>query len=88
MTLTPEEIKALRIRLSISTEKLGFLLGVSGRTVRNWEKGATRPPHRHAVAMQQMGDRFLERVYDYFPMDGLCTMGMTVVVSPNGVHQL
>lgn len=41
--MKPEEIKALRKRLGITTDRLGTLLGVRGDTVRHWECGARRP---------------------------------------------
>ena len=37
------EMKAIRERLGLSQEKLAVLLGVSKRTVENWEQGQRHP---------------------------------------------
>lgn len=37
------EVKAIRDRLGVSQEKFAFLLGVSKRTVENWEQGRRHP---------------------------------------------
>lgn len=37
------EIKALRERLGVSQEKFAILLGVSRRTLENWEQGRRHP---------------------------------------------
>jgi len=38
-TLTPEEIKAVRISLELTQEAFGILLGAKLRTVQSWESG-------------------------------------------------
>lgn len=37
------EVKAIRDRLGVSQEKFAILLGVSKRTVENWEQGRRHP---------------------------------------------
>ncbi|PUA27735.1 MAG: transcriptional regulator [Cellvibrio sp. 79] len=37
------EVKAIRDRLGVSQEKFASLLGVSKRTVENWEQGRRHP---------------------------------------------
>jgi putative transcriptional regulator len=37
------EVKAIRERLGISQEKFAVILGVSKRTVENWEQGRRHP---------------------------------------------
>lgn len=37
------EVKAIRDRLGVSQEKFAVLLGVSKRTVENWEQGRRHP---------------------------------------------
>ena len=37
--MTPDEFLALRVRLGLSHENMGVLLGVGDRTVRRWENG-------------------------------------------------
>lgn len=37
------EVKVIRDRLGVSQEKFAFLLGVSKRTVENWEQGRRHP---------------------------------------------
>ncbi|MCG7879669.1 MAG: NadS family protein [Candidatus Thiodiazotropha endolucinida] len=37
------EVKAIRDRLGVSQEKFALLIGVSKRTVENWEQGRRHP---------------------------------------------
>jgi putative transcriptional regulator len=37
------EVKAIRNRLGVSQEKFAMILGVSKRTVENWEQGRRHP---------------------------------------------
>lgn len=37
------EVKAIRERLGVSQEKFAFILGVSKRTIENWEQGRRHP---------------------------------------------
>ncbi|MEW8287298.1 MAG: NadS family protein, partial [Candidatus Thiodiazotropha endolucinida] len=37
------EVKAIRHRLGVSQEKFAIILGVSKRTVENWEQGRRHP---------------------------------------------
>lgn len=37
------EVKAIRDRLGVSQEKFAIILGVSKRTVENWEQGRRHP---------------------------------------------
>lgn len=48
---SPAGLRKLRERLGLAAADFGHLLGVSGPTVYNWEKGNTRP-----------GDEQLERI--------------------------
>ncbi|QDH71147.1 helix-turn-helix transcriptional regulator [Marilutibacter alkalisoli] len=41
---SPAGLRKLRDRLGLAAADFGRLLGVSGPTVYNWEKGITRPP--------------------------------------------
>jgi len=41
--MTPDEIKALREKFSVSQETLARVIGVSWRTVNRWEKGEAKP---------------------------------------------
>lgn len=43
-----KEIKDLRVKLGISQEAMGAIVGVSWRTIYRWEKGEN-PPSRLAV---------------------------------------
>ncbi len=40
---TAEQIKAARAKLGLSTRGLGLALGMSGRTVEEWEQGRSKP---------------------------------------------
>jgi DNA-binding transcriptional regulator YiaG len=37
--MTPEEFLAIRVRLGLSHDSMGALMGVGDRTVRRWENG-------------------------------------------------
>ena len=41
--MTPTEIRAHRVKLGLSTERLAKLIGVDIRTIQHWESGKRRP---------------------------------------------
>lgn len=41
--MTPEQIKAFRLRMGMTQEKLAELLGVRHATLNRWEKGHAKP---------------------------------------------
>lgn len=41
--MTKEEVKKLRKRLMMNTREFGNAVGVSSRTVEDWEQGRYRP---------------------------------------------
>ena len=43
------DIKEIRVNLGISQEKLAEMVGVSPRTVQNWESGSKIPNSKHAI---------------------------------------
>ena len=53
---TPEEIKALRIRLKFTQAYFGELMGVSLKTIQSWEAGTNRP-NGTALRVFQMLDK-------------------------------
>ena len=64
-TLTPEELRARRVRLGVSCRQLSALLYLSGGTVGHWEAGRRPiPPYairllewaEHALAARRQGD--------------------------------
>ena len=42
--MTPQEIRAVRERMALSSNAFAALLGVEGRTVRRWEDGTRDIP--------------------------------------------
>lgn len=50
--MTPTQIRALRKRLGLNCADFGELVGVSGRTVEDWEQGR-RVPSKPAVILMQ-----------------------------------
>ncbi len=42
MAMTPGELKRLRLEAGMKQKELGDLIGVSNRTISNWEKGYNR----------------------------------------------
>lgn len=41
--LSPDQIRAIRARLGENTATFGARVGVSGRTIENWEQGRRQP---------------------------------------------
>lgn len=52
--MNAKEIKELRDKLGISQERLAEMLGVSSRTIQNWEAGGTIPQTKE-LALQSIG---------------------------------
>lgn len=52
--MTPDQIRALRKRLGLNCADFGALIGVSGRTVEDWEQGRRKPTGPAVVLMQLM----------------------------------
>lgn len=50
-----ETIRKVRQKHGLSTERLGAMLGVSGRTVWNWETGRTTPNAHHMMVLDKLG---------------------------------
>ena len=57
--MTPAELKAIRKRLNLSTSELGEKLGVSGRTVEDWEQGRRKIRGPAEVLIRQLADTIL-----------------------------
>lgn len=51
MRFVAKGLVSLRARLGMSAEDLGRLLGVSGQSVYNWEKGKTTPRKEQLAAL-------------------------------------
>ena len=52
--MTPDEIKALRKSLGLATAGLAEKLGVSPRTVENWEQGRRHPSGAALVLLRSL----------------------------------
>ena len=48
--MTPEQLKAIRLKHGLSRKKLGEICGVSARTVESWEQGL-RSPSKSAMML-------------------------------------
>ena len=55
--MTPEEIKALRLRLEWTQEHMARELGVSFPTVNRWEKGKAKPSSLAVQALERLERR-------------------------------
>lgn len=67
------EVKAIRGRMGVSQDKFAVILGVSKRTVENWEQGC-----RHPTGAAHS----LLKIVDANPLYALKTLGVTGMVSP------
>lgn len=52
--MTGEEIKKLRIKLGVSQERFGQLLGVTWGTIQRWETGKFKPSHLALEKLKQI----------------------------------
>lgn len=55
--MTPSTITTIRTRLALNTADFGQLLGVSGRTVENWEQGRNAPRGPALVLLKKLAKR-------------------------------
>ncbi len=54
--MTPEEVKALRLKLGVTQSQLARALGVSEQTIYNWERGLATPTRYDAVVLLRMAE--------------------------------
>jgi len=52
--MTPQELKDIRKGLDLTTAELGERLGVSGRTVEDWEQGRRKIRGPAVVLIRQL----------------------------------
>jgi DNA-binding transcriptional regulator YiaG len=60
MRFVAKGLVSTRQRLGLSAEDMGLLIGASGQSVHNWEKGDARPRARHLpaiAALRSMGKK-------------------------------
>lgn len=60
MRFVAKGLVSTRKRLGLSAEDVGLLIGASGQSVHNWEKGDARPRARHLpaiAALRSMGKK-------------------------------
>lgn len=65
-------LRALMTRLELSQDELGRMLGVSGETIRRWDRGATGIPAERRAAILA-AEAALRRLQDLFRPDRLPT---------------
>ena len=54
-------IRAIRAKLGLNTAQLGSEIGVSGRTIENWEQGRAKP-NAQAALLIHLVDRYPDTV--------------------------
>ena len=59
----PDEIKSIRISYNLTQEKFSALMGISVKTLRNWEQGR-RKPRGPAQVLLQVAAKHPEAVLD------------------------
>lgn len=57
------DIKNIRVKLGVSQEKLAEMVGVSPRTIQNWESGSKIPTSKHAILRSLLLDPKIETQY-------------------------
>ena len=79
---TPD-VKAIRSRFQLTQYEFAALLGISVKTLQNWEQGR-RTPHGSARVLLQVAEKHPEAVWDVvFPHRSLATS--TYEVSPQPI---
>jgi putative transcriptional regulator len=56
--MTPEEIKAIRLKYGVSQEKFAYLLGTTIVTVNRWENGKVKPSRLYIRELKEIRDNF------------------------------
>ncbi len=52
--MTPEEMKAIRLRLSLSQHELAYVLQVSNTVISRWERGLNRPSAQTRMLYEEL----------------------------------
>lgn len=52
----PPTLKQYRLRTGLSQKSLGYIMGVTRRTVRNWENGEALPPTGRLIPLTRALD--------------------------------
>lgn len=58
-TIAAQNVITLRRKYKLTRAKLGWLLGVSGDTVRSWEKGFRKPERPMMMLIDMMSEGFV-----------------------------
>ena len=69
-TLKPPEIKEIRVGFGLTQEQFAALLGISVRTLRNWEQGR-RVPEGPARVLLQVAAKHPDAVLDVVQARGV-----------------
>jgi hypothetical protein len=59
---TGEKIKAIRLRLGMTTKDFGALLGATDSNVSSWEKGRTSPNPERLLTIAKLGGMTVEQL--------------------------
>ncbi len=65
-TVAAPEIASIRLRVGLSQERFASLLGISSRTLQDWEQGR-RNPSRSAQTLLRIADRHPEVLREVAP---------------------
>jgi len=62
-TVDLPDIRGIRAKLNLSQQMFAQLIGISPRTLQNWEQG-TRTPEGPAIALLKVADKNPKAVYE------------------------
>jgi putative transcriptional regulator len=62
--MNPKEIQSLRHKLGENTKTFGQRLGVSGRTIEDWEQGRSKPSGPAIKLMEIYGGNYEDQRID------------------------
>lgn len=80
----PSAVKSVRARFDLTQQEFAALLGVSVKTLQNWEQGR-RAPHGPARVLLQVAEKHPEAVWDVVSAQRAATR-ITYNISPHPVQ--
>ncbi|NUQ37588.1 MAG: type II toxin-antitoxin system MqsA family antitoxin [Caldilineales bacterium] len=82
--VAPSDVKSVRARFDLTQQEFAALLGVSVKTLQNWEQGR-RAPHGPARVLLQVAEKHPEVVWDVVSAQRAATR-ITYNISPPPVQ--
>ena len=86
-TIEAPDVKAIRARMRLTQQEFALLLGISVRTLQNWEQGR-RTPHGPARVLLQVAEKHPEAILDTItPAEAASTTRYAPSVQSVSLHE-